>query len=59
MPENALGWPDVLDGTGARRRSRDAGKTEWAMGEILSGNATSAQNRGIRYRTSSQGRDHL
>ena len=46
VPENALGWPDVLTVL-VRGEDLDATKTEWAMGEILSGNATSAQIAGF------------
>ncbi|MCB8992850.1 MAG: anthranilate phosphoribosyltransferase [Nocardioidaceae bacterium] len=46
VPESTLGWPDVLTVL-VRGEDLDATKTEWAMGEILSGNATSAQIAGF------------
>lgn len=43
---NGQNWPDILTALIARQDLR-ADQTQWAMGEILSGNATSAQIAGF------------
>ncbi|HNJ78217.1 MAG TPA: anthranilate phosphoribosyltransferase, partial [Marmoricola sp.] len=54
MSEAGFGWPEVLASL-VDRRDLDATATNWAMGEILSGNATDAQIAGFAIGLRSKG----